>query len=147
MKTIAKQSGDIFPPFMTDFIQSNPFWTKRFSMIPSLGINIPSANVRETDLGYQIDLAAPGLNKKDFKIELDNDILTISVEKENEEKKKENGFAKKEYSYNMFSRSFIIPENTMPARIDAKYEDGVLKIKLPKAKVSTVSSKREIPVS
>ncbi|MFN7329841.1 MAG: Hsp20/alpha crystallin family protein, partial [Bacteroidota bacterium] len=96
---------------------------------------------------YQIELAVPGLQKKDFKIEMENDVLTISAEKEEEKNEKENGYTRREYAYNSFSRSFTMPENFKLDKIDAKYVDGILKITVPKKEVTPMKPKKEIAVS
>ena len=153
MKTLAKRNGDLFPSFVSDFFSTSPFlgsglFDVDMDLLPSrLGVTVPSANVRETEKEYLIELAAPGLTKKDFKIEIDNGVLNISAEKEEEKKNKENGYTRKEYSYSSFSRSFSIPENSKTEKIDAKYEDGVLKITLPKKEITLQKPKKEIAVS
>lgn len=153
MKTLTKRNGDLFPSFVSDFFSASPFlgsglFDVDMDLLPSrLGVTVPSANVRETEKEYLIELAAPGLTKKDFKIEIDNGVLNISAEKEEEKKNKENGYTRKEYSYSSFSRSFSIPENSKTEKIDAKYEDGVLKITLPKKEITLQKPKKEIAVS
>lgn len=90
---------------------------------------IPSVNVTETDQNFSIELAAPGLKKEDFNIEVEGNVLMISSEKESEKKEgeeKSNKFFRREYSYSSFSRSFTLPENADAGKISAKYQDGVL---------------------
>ena len=79
-----------------------------------------------------VSLAAPGLKKSDFKIEVEGNMLTISSEKEESKEEKETRYTRKEYSYTSFSRSFTLPEEVNKEKIDAVYEDGVLKLTLPK---------------
>jgi HSP20 family protein len=110
-------------------------------------VTVPSANFTENEKEYTIELAAPGLSKKDFTIEMENDLLTISAEKEEEKNEKENGFTKKEYSFNTFSRSFTLPENAKSEKIDAKYENGILTINVPKKELTPQKPRKEIPVS
>lgn len=109
-----------------------------------LGVNIPSVNVRETPKDYVLEVAAPGLERKDFNIEIDNHTLRISAEKEEnkEEKKESEGYSRKEYSFSSFSRSFALPENVKEGDIDAKYENGILKLTVPKAKESPKAVKK-----
>ena len=95
----------------------------------------PAVNVKESDEGYQIELAVPGMSKNDFKIEFENDLLTVSSEKnESKENGSEKGnYYRKEFSYRSFERSFRVPENTINSEaIKASYQDGVLKVELPK---------------
>ena len=114
-----------------------------------LGMNVPSVNISETPKDYILEVAAPGLERKDFNIEIDNHTLCISAEKEEkkEEKEEDNGYTRKEYSYNSFSRSFTLPDDVKENNIDAKYVDGILKLTVPKAKESTPKAVKKITVS
>ena len=114
-----------------------------------LGINVPSVNISETPKDYILEVAAPGLERKDFNIEIDNHTLCISAEKEEkkEEKEEDNGYTRKEYSFNSFSRSFALPDDVKENNIDAKYENGILKLTVPKAKESTPKAVKKITVS
>lgn len=117
-------------------------------LFPSrLGINVPSANVTETPKEYKVELAAPGLDRKDFKVEVSNGMLTIAAEKEEEKKEKDGGHTRREYSFNSFSRSFALPDNVRDSNIDAKYENGVLRIVIPKEKETPVKLARKVEVS
>ncbi|MBI3482500.1 MAG: Hsp20/alpha crystallin family protein [Bacteroidetes bacterium] len=139
MNTLMKTNGNLFPTLLSDFFGASPVLSPNLfdvdlDLLPSrLGI-------------YQIQLAAPGLAKKDFKIETDNGVLTISAEKE-EKAESKNGYARTEYSFNSFSRSFTLPENSKPDNINAKYEDGILKLTVPKKEITSVKPKKEIAVS
>jgi len=109
--------------------------------------NVPSVNISETDNEYKLCIGAPGLEKTDFKIEMRDDMLTISAEKEKEEKEEKNGrFNRREYNYTSWSRSFTLPENVNPDQIDAKYENGELKIKLPKTVVKEAKATKSISI-
>ena len=97
------------------------------------GASVPAVNVQENDDQYVIEVAAPGMKKDDFKVEVNNDVLTISAEKEEKDEKKDEGYTRREFCYSSFNRSFAIPKNEVDdSKIDAKYEDGILKIKLHK---------------
>ncbi|MBI1767179.1 MAG: Hsp20/alpha crystallin family protein [Bacteroidetes bacterium] len=152
MNTLMKTNGNLFPTLLSDFFGASPVLSPNLfdvdlDLLPSrLGINVPTANISETEKEYQIQLAAPGLAKKDFKIETDNGVLTISAEKE-EKAESKNGYARTEYSFNSFSRSFTLPENSKPDNINAKYEDGILKLTVPKKEITSVKPKKEIAVS
>ncbi|MGC1241506.1 MAG: Hsp20/alpha crystallin family protein [Chryseosolibacter sp.] len=113
-----------------------------------LGVNVPSANIHETAKEFVIEMAAPGLQRNDFQIELEEGALTISVEKEEEteEKKAENGFTRREYSYSSFSRCFTLPENIREGAIEAKYDNGILKVTIPKEKESSGKPAQNIQV-
>ena len=106
-------------------------WTSRnFS---ETNTTLPSVNILEGKESYEVKMAAPGLDKKDFKIELSHGTLTISSEKKSEnEAKKGQQFTRREFSYQSFSRSFTLPDTVDGDKISAKYEDGVLKVIIPK---------------
>ncbi|MFN0729314.1 Hsp20/alpha crystallin family protein [Polaribacter gochangensis] len=94
---------------------------------------LPAVNIKETQDEFVVDVAVPGMEKKDFKIDLDNDVLTISSEKTvNNEETKEN-YTRKEYSYRSFKRSFTLPQGIVNRdKIEAIYKSGELKITIPK---------------
>jgi HSP20 family protein len=94
--------------------------------------NVPAANVRETDKSFRVELAAPGMKKEDFKIEIGKGEITISAERKEEKTTEEGKYTRQEYNYASFSRSFNIPENVDENSISATYQDGLLKIELPK---------------
>jgi HSP20 family protein len=108
---------------------------------------LPSVNVKESEDGYELEVAAPGLKKDDFKINLEKDVLTISSEKK-EEKTDNKGYTRKEFSYTSFERSFTLPENKVDYdKVSAKYEDGVLRIGLPKREEAKVKPARAIEIA
>jgi HSP20 family protein len=92
----------------------------------------PAVNVRETDENFEIKMAAPGLEKSDFKIDINGTLIRISAEKDETKEEKEEGYSRREYSYTSFSRSFTLPENIEKNKIDATYVNGELKLLLPK---------------
>ncbi len=92
----------------------------------------PAVNIHETKEGYQLELNAAGLNKEDFKIQAENDLLTISYEKKEETEQREAKTIRKEFSHESFKRSFSLDEKINVDGIQAKYENGVLKLYLPK---------------
>ncbi len=93
---------------------------------------MPAVNIRETDKTYEVELAAPGYGKKDFKIEIDNGLLTVSAEKREEKQENEENYTRREFGYSSFSRSFNLPTNTNEEDIGARYEDGILKLSVAK---------------
>lgn len=106
---------------------------------------VPAVNITESESGFKIELAAPGLKKSDFKINVDKNVMTISVEKTEEKVDDSKVYSKKEFSYTSFSRSFTLPEIVDYASIDASYEDGVLGITIGK-KEEAIVAKRLIEV-
>jgi len=118
--------------FDTENFFDAPFWP---GLLFRNGVhfqNLPATNIRETDEGFIVELAAPGLEKDDFQLDVNNGCLEIKVEKEAESETKGEQFSRREYSYNSFHRSFILPEKVLTEKIKAEYRDGVLKVLLPK---------------
>lgn len=106
----------------------------------------PMVNVFETDNAYRIELAAPGLKKKDIKINLENDILKISSEIETEVENKDEKCTKREYSYRSFSRSFTLPDSADKENISAESVDGILKIIIMKKEEEIIKPPKEIKI-
>lgn len=93
----------------------------------------PAVNIEENDQGFELSLIAPGFKKENFKIEMDQDVLSISAEWKDERKEKEGNFYRREFSQRSFERRFQLPEGKIAEdEIKARYEDGILKIELPK---------------
>lgn len=132
MTQIVKKSN--FPTLFTDKWLSDFFDTERFfdSDWMKKVQGIPAVNVMEKEKEFEVQMAAPGLTKKDFNITIDKGVLTITVEKSEEKEEKEKEFTRKEFSYTNFVRSFTLPENVKTEKVDAKYEDGILRLLLPK---------------
>ena len=122
-----------FNNFVDDLIAGFPVFTK--NEINQAWKGFVPVNIKETEKNYSIEIVAPGFEKTDFKISLDQQILTISAEKENEVKAENEKQIRKEYSYRSFKRSFTLDEKTDGSAIDAKYVNGVLTLNLPKKEV------------
>lgn len=93
---------------------------------------VPKVDIIETNNAFEIHLAAPGLSKEDFNIELNDNYLTISGERKFSDEKKDKNYHAIETHYGSFSRSFSLPENVDPSKINAKYTNGILELTLPK---------------
>ena len=107
----------------------------------------PLANILEHPDSFELELAAPGLKKEDFKIHLENNILTISSEVIDEKEEEEKNYTRKEFHYSSFSRSFTLPRTVELDKIKADYENGVLKVMLPKKEDARLDIKKEIKIS
>ena len=129
-QALAKMS-ERMPSVFDDFFKP---WNEWFDGGGLLGrtMNMPAVNITEQKDDYLVSLAVPGMKKDDFKIDVDGNMLTISSEKEENKEEKDKKFTRKEYNYSSFSRSFTLPEEINKGKIEAKYEDGVLKISLPR---------------
>ena len=112
-----------------------------------MAVRMPNVNIVENQKDFKIELAAPGLEKKDFHIDIENNILSIRCEKKEEVKEKKENYTRREFTYNKFERSFRLPENTLPEKIDAKYENGILSLTLPKKDVPVAKNVKEIKIS
>ena len=107
----------------------------------------PKVNVSETKDNYKIELAAPGLSKSDFNVSLEKNILTISAEKKIESTNGDEKFARREFNFTSFDRSFFVPETVMGDNISANYVDGVLNVKLPKKEEAKDKPAMDIKIS
>jgi len=108
-------------------------------------MNVPAVNVSETDKEFSLTIAAPGLDKKDIKVDAYDDMLTISAEKEKEEKSER--YNRREYNYSSWSRSFTLPENCDAGKINAEYKNGELKIVIPKMEIKEPKKVKNISVN
>ena len=93
---------------------------------------VPAVNISETEENYHIELAAPGLKKEDFKLDLDRNTLSVSVEVSSDQKTDQKNYSKREYSYSSFVRSFTLPESADNSNVNASYNDGVLRVDIAK---------------
>ncbi|AXY74174.1 Hsp20/alpha crystallin family protein [Paraflavitalea soli] len=129
-KELTKRSGQ-FPAVWDDFFKPwNDWFSNGFSQMKP--VTIPAVNITDSNDEYKLSLAAPGLKKGDFHIDVDGNMLTISCEKEENKEEKDSRHTRKEYNYQSFSRTFTIPEEVSKEKIEASYDDGILKVKLPK---------------
>lgn len=108
---------------------------------------VPAVNVSETDKAFTVEVAVPGMKKEDFKVEVKDGMLTILAEAQKSNEEKKENYMRREFSYNAFKRTFWIPENVKPEEILAKYDNGLLKIELPKAMVTPAPKGKTIEIS
>lgn len=150
MGTLVKNNRSSFPAmpsFFDDVLtrdwlswplsQSNERWS------------MPAVNIRETNDAYELEVAAPGMTKQDFKVKLDNNLLEISAEKEHKEEQEENGnYSRREFNYQSFVRTFNLPERLVQGeKISARYHDGILHITVPKTEEAKVKPPKQIEIS
>lgn len=157
MENLVKRSSSfplintgLFPSvntFFDDFVSRDLFdWAdKNFT---AMGSNLPSVNLKETEDKLEVDLAAPGMKKEDFKVEIDNNMLMISSEKEEEkeETRKKDNYIRKEFSYQSFFRSFNLPEYIDESKIEASYKDGILHVVIAKKEGSKKKAHKTIAI-
>jgi HSP20 family protein len=132
-----------FRPFYLPNIFNDAF----FPVLSNSTSSMPAVNIREDDKNYVLDLAVPGIDKKDLKIDINEDVLTISSETKTESEENRDGYKRKEFSYSEFCRSFYIPENANREKIEANYKDGVLSVSLPKQEEEKNKITRKIEIS
>lgn len=108
---------------------------------------VPAVNIRESEDAFILDLAAPGMSKKDFKINLDNNVLSISSEQKLEDDQTNERWTRREFAYSSFCRTFTLPKSVDLEKIKADYKDGILTVKLPKREEARVAINREIAIS
>jgi len=130
-----------FNAFFNDWFDDNYFDKV------AIGTSVPAVNIKDNERDFSVTIAAAGLKKEDFKIALNHNVMTISAEQKTEQEEKEEGrYTRKEYNYSSFSRSFTIPDSVETDSIDAKYENGELKITLPK-KEKALKISKEISIN
>lgn len=126
------RSGHVFPTV-------NDFFTELFDGInvnDSKRWNSPAVNIIESDGEFKLQLAAPGLSKEDFKININDNLLVVSAEKKSENTSSTQRYSRKEFSFNSFTRSFTLPDLIKVEHINATYDNGIMSIVLPKAEAA-----------
>lgn len=123
---------DLEEMFDIDNIFNDPFFRMKSVIRPNLFNRMPATNIREDKKEYIVEVAAPGMKKNDFQVDIDNGCLEIKVDREKEEKKEGKNYTRREYNYSSFYRSFNLPESVKSENVKAEYENGVLQIHLPK---------------
>lgn len=144
---LVKVNQSLFPRFSNlweDFLGSDitdlSDWETKFT--------VPAVNIVEKPDKFLVSLAIPGMERSDFKINVDNGVLSVASEKEekHEEKDTDSRFTRREFYYHSFKRSFTLPESVQADKIEATYENGILEIKLPKREIAQIKPVKQIPV-
>lgn len=138
------RKGTTFPSFMDDFL-GRDFFSNFFDN--QTGMSMPSVNIIEGKEDFRIEVAVPGLDKKDFKIDLNNNVLVISSEKEVKNEQNDEKYMRKEFSYSSFQRSFTLPNSVDAEKINAAYKDGVLNVTIPKKEDAKEKPPRTIKIA
>jgi len=151
--SLIKRNRNLLPSF-SRFWDDDDFFNRGLmnwglSNFSDVNTTLPAVNIRETDDNYVVEMAAPGMKKENFKIELENNILTISSEKSEEHE--ENGnekYSRREFSYQSFQRSFNLPKEVVDEeKIEANYKDGVLHLTIPKKEEAKQRPPRKIEIA
>ena len=139
-----KKENDLFPTFTSFF---DDFWGKDLYSGVAKGTTVPAVNIHEGTDHFMVEVAAPGLTKDDFTVNIENNVLTISAEKEaTKEEKEGKKVTLREFNFTSFKRSFTIPNTVVADNIKATYANGVLKLNLPKLEEHRETEGREIAV-
>lgn len=151
MSKITKHQGGNFPSFIEDFFNDRFFGKSMFDLDKRFfaADAMPSTNISETDAAFEVELSAPGFDKNDFHIEVDDHVLTVKAKKEDkkEEEDKDKKYYRREFYSSSISRAFTLPENAKADAIDARYENGILKLSIPKKQLNPPQEKKRINVS
>ena len=126
---------DMERTFGTDFMEKDYFKS------------MPSANITEDMNQFKVQLAVPGMSKNDFHIKVENDVLTISAEKKEEKEEKNEKYTRKEFFFGSFERNFFLPNSVAGDKIEGKYENGILKLVVPKKEEAKKKLVKEVMVS
>jgi HSP20 family protein len=133
--------------FFNDFLNRDWYdWSNQNFSVTNT--TIPSVNIKETENEFLVEMAAPGMAKDDFKVDLNNNLLTISSEKQTENNSDDGtNLTRREFSYQSFSRSFSLPAIVETDKITARYENGILKVTIPKKEEAKPKPLKQIKVS
>ncbi len=139
--SIVKRNNLFFPTLMNDLMK--PDW---FGGMENWNTDLPAVNIKDNSEGFVLELAVPGGKKDDFKVEVDNDLLTISSEVKTESKEEKENYTRREFAFSSFKRAFTLPETVDGTKIDASYENGILRLSLPKKEEALPKPKRLITI-
>jgi HSP20 family protein len=148
--SLTRSNNDVFPAFsnmLENFFgrDMDDLFNRSWS---NVGLSVPAVNIKETNDAYYLEVAAPGMKKEDFKVTLDNGLITISTEKQDhtEQNTKEGRYTKREFSYHSFRRSFSLPQTADHEHIEARYIDGMLLLTVPKKEEARRKEPRMIEI-
>jgi len=148
--SVIKRNGNSLPAFpsLFDDFFSREFFNWGNSNFSSTSTTVPAVNIKESAEGFKVEVAAPGMEKKDFVITLDGNQLTISSAKQNEETKKEENYTRREFSYQSFTRTFQLPKDVVDSeKIIATYENGLLQLTIPKKEEARQKGPKQIAIN
>lgn len=138
--SLINYNSPLFPKWNNFFEGVSP--DDRFLSFDSKFNLVPAANIEDKDSEFVISMAVPGVEKDDINVEVHDNVITISSEKEETSEETEKNFSRKEYSYNSFRRTFRLPQNIQEEKIEANYENGELILQLPKVKPEATKVKK-----
>ena len=141
MLTILKPWTNEFPSLLNNFL-NNEMDENRFKTRGTL----PAVNISEDENAYIMEVAAPGMTKKDFSLNIEENLLTIEAVKETSEETEKDNYTRREFNYSSFKRTFTLPETVNQEAISANYKDGILKVELPKKEEAKAKGPKKIEI-
>jgi len=141
MTPMMRRNAAWLPTVFNDFFNTD--------FMPKANATAPAINVKETDKGYTVELAAPGMTKEDFNVHINDEgnlIIKMEQKKENKEEDKSARYLRREFSYTKFEQTLILPDDVEKEHISAKVEHGVLTVELPKLQQAQVKVSRQIEI-
>jgi HSP20 family protein len=143
--SLEKTNKKLFQSVFTDFFDQDNFFINPL-LGKGLEQSLPPVNIKENAKEFNIEFAVPGFKKNDFKISVNGTTLTIRAEKQEEKKEEKEYFTRKEFSFNSFVRNFTLPSSVIGEKVEAKYNDGILKLNIPKKEEAKSLPNKEIKV-
>lgn len=147
--SLIKRTNENFPfrSMISDLLDNESLVGSELSNLKNyLSKTLPATNVKELDNQFQIEMAVPGFSKNDFKINIENDVLTISGEKKEERDEKKENYTRREFNYSSFERSFTLPDVADENGIKAEYKEGMLQLVIPKKQEALKKAKKQISI-
>jgi len=139
--SVIKRNNVLFPSLMDEFLK--PDW---LGGMENNAATLPPVNIKENETGFELELAIPGQKEEDFIVEIDKDVLTISMETTSKDEVSKEHYTRREFTYTSFKRSFTLPETVENEKIKASYENGILAFMLPKKDEALPKPKRFIKI-
>jgi HSP20 family protein len=149
MSLIKRNNGGLLPSFSSLPSLWSDFFDDRFFNVdlPEVSGFMPAVNIKESKNDFKLELSAPGFSKNDFKVKVEDDVMTISAEKKEEKEEKNERYARREFYHNAFSRSFTLPSSVKSEKVEAHYENGILQLVIPKKEEAKASVVKEVAIS
>lgn len=145
MSIVKSKENTAIPSLFSDFFGGDFFNDDFFNRPVTKWI--PAVNVKENGVSFIVEMSAPGYNKEDFKVELQDDVLSIEAKKEEEKSDENERYTRKEFRTTSFARSFRLPKSVKSDGIDAKYENGILKLVVPKREEAKTIGPKQVKIS
>lgn len=143
INTLAK-ARENFPTVFDDFFKP---WNEWFDTGLQRTLTVPAVNITDEKDAFKVTMAVPGMKKDDFRIDVEGNMMTISAETKEEKEESDKKYTRKEYNYSSFSRSFTLPQEVNKEKIEAKYDNGVLTLALPKKDEAKTKEGKSIVVN